>query len=224
MDPVFIYFIGGLAAGVLGSFLAARLMGVDRLWSLSDKPSPEDLLAPLLRAAKVYSAAGPSGLVAVAGAAEHPLLRYALRQVLEGRSPDEVRARTSAKFEAFLAADRRLHFAGRLLGTLSPVLGIAGMAGAMYLALSRLNEPTGSAAGLAVGVMLLMVGGNVIALFSRRLGRSSPQATSAGIVAGTMIVEAAGMIRAGAPASEIQSRLHILLGEAPAAPGRSLAA
>ena len=79
MDPVFIYFIGGLAAGVLGSFLAARLMGVDRLWSLSDKPSPEDLLAPLLRAAKVYSAAGPSGLVAVAGAAEHPLLRYALR-------------------------------------------------------------------------------------------------------------------------------------------------
>jgi chemotaxis protein MotA len=224
VDPVFLYLIGGLIAGVVGSFIAARLLTVDRLWALPDKPAPRSFLASLTTAAKVYTVTGPSGLVNLVGATEHPLLSYALKLVIHGTSPQEIRQRVSDRLDALHAVDRRCQFAGRLLSQLSPVLGITGMAGAMYLALSRLNDPTGSAAGLAVCVLLLMVGGNLIAIFGRRLSKVTPQSTGAGQVTGTMIIEATAMIRSGATPQAVEARLLAILGDEPAAPAIAKAA
>lgn len=213
MDPVAFYFIGGLLAGVFGSFIAARLMHVDRLWALPSKPQPQSLIKPLTQAASVYALTGPAGLVALASNADHPFMRSALRLIIEGRTPDNLRETLQKKAHATHEFDRRCQFLGRLLAQLAPVLGIAGMAGAMYIGLSRLSDPTGSAAGLAVAAAMLMVGGNLIAMFSRRLAKPAPTATAAGLVATTMIIEAAAMIREGATAKAVEQRLSTLTGE-----------
>jgi len=217
VDPVFIYLITGLSAGVLGSFVSARLMGVDRLWAMPGKPEPRTLLRPLVQAATLYRATGPAGLISAAAAADHPLLAMALRRVIEGHAAESIRADLNTELNRLHTADRRCQFAGRLLGQLSPALGITGMAGAMYLALSRLQDPTGSVTGLAVGVMMLMVGGHVVALFGRRLSKATPQATSAGQIAGSLVIEAAVMMRQGQSPQEIERRLSDLLGEPAAA-------
>ncbi|HZW07171.1 MAG TPA: MotA/TolQ/ExbB proton channel family protein, partial [Phycisphaerales bacterium] len=184
MDPVFFYLIGGLTAGVLGSFVSARLMGVDRLWALPGRPEPRTLVRPLVQAATLYRATGPAGLIGAAASADHPLLAAALRFIIEGHAAEAIRAELNAELNRMHTADRRCQFVGRLLGQLSPALGITGMAGAMYLALSRLQDPTGSVAGLAVGVMMLMVGGHLIAMFGRRLSKATPKATTAGQITG----------------------------------------
>ena len=82
MDPVVFYFIFGLIAGVTGSFIAARLLRVDRLWSLPGKPDPRTLIRPLTQAATVYQVTGPTGLIALAASVDHPLLAYALGRSL----------------------------------------------------------------------------------------------------------------------------------------------
>ncbi|MFT3686095.1 MAG: hypothetical protein QM783_14440 [Phycisphaerales bacterium] len=215
VDPVLFYFVGGLTAGVLGSFVAARLLRVDRLWSGSGKLDPVSVVTPLVQAAKVYAVTGPSGLVNIAGAAEYPLLRYALCQVIDGKSPEEVRTNVYRRLDRMHRVDRRYRFAGRLLGSLSPVLGITGMAGAMYLGLSRLNDPTGSASGLAICVLLLMVGGNLIAMFGRRLSAAPMESAVAGQVAGAVIAEGTALIRSGATAQEVAHRARVMLGEEP---------
>jgi flagellar motor component MotA len=216
VDPAILYLALGLGAATIGSFIAARLCGIDRLWALPDKPDPRSLVRPLTQAATVYRATGPSGLVAVAAASDHPLLRFALRQIIEGHSADAVRNAVSVRLAALHAVDSRCQFVGRILGQLAPALGITGMAGAMYLGLSRLQDPTGSVAGLAIGVMMLMIGGNLIAFFSRRLSRAMPRATTAGQLGGALIVEASAMIRRGAMPAEIERRMLVLLGETPA--------
>lgn len=216
MEPIIIYFVGGLCAGVLGSFVAARLAGVDRLWALPGKPEPRTLVKPLSQAATVYRATGPSGLVSLAAACDHPLLAYALRQIVEGRSAESIRTSINDRLNAMHRFDRRCQFFGRLLAQFAPVMGIAGMAGAMYLGLSRLQDPDGSVVGLAVAVMLLMVGGNLIALFSRRMSRATPKATSAGQIGGSMIIEAAAMIQEGASSQDVERRLMAMTGDAPA--------
>jgi len=216
VDPVIAYFLLGLVAGVGGSFLAARLARVDRLWALPDKPDPRALVQPIGRAARVYHATGPSGLVAVASSCDHPLLGYALRLVVRGEPAVAIRRAVSDRLAATHRVDRRCQFVGRLLGQLAPVLGISGMAGAMYLGLSRLQDPTGSVAGLAISVMLLMVGGNLIAMFGRRLSRATPPATIAGQVAGAMIIEGASMIRDGSSPTDVERRLLAICDPGPA--------
>lgn len=224
MDPVVAYFISGLIAGVAGSFIAAKLLRVDRLWALPGKPEPRSLIVPLKQAATVYQVTGPQGLIALAASVDHPLLAYALGQIIQGHSADAVRANVNNRLDSMHTTDRRCQFAGRLLYQLAPVLGITGMAGAMYLGLSRLQDPTGSAAALAVGVMILLLGSNLIALFSRRLSKAAPQATVAGQIAGSMIVEAATLIRSGANAAAVESRLRTMLGDTPAVPAIAKAA
>lgn len=216
MEPLFFYLAGGLGAGVAGSFVAARLMAVDRLWALPGKPEPRSLVRPLVQAATIYSATGPSGLVALAAGNDHPLISAALRQIIQGRSADELRASLTARLNAMHRTDQKCQFAGRLLGRLAPVLGITGMAGAMYLALSQLKDSGGSVAGLAVAVMLLMVGGNLIAMFSRKLSRGAPSASAAGQIGGSMVIEAAAMIRGGATPQAVEHRLLVILGDEPA--------
>ena len=76
MDPVIAYFITGLIAGVAGSFVAARLLRVDRLWARRAS-QPRELVRPLTQAATIYQATGPAGLVAVAAAQDNLLLAYA---------------------------------------------------------------------------------------------------------------------------------------------------
>jgi flagellar motor component MotA len=215
VDPVAFYFIFGLIGGVAGSFLAARLLRVDRLWALPGKPEPRSLIKPLTQAANVYQVTGPTGLVALAASADHPLLAYALDQIIQGHSAQQVRANVNRRLNALHETDRRCQYFGRVLNQFAPVLGIAGMAGAMYVGLSRLQDPTGSAAGLAIGVMFLLIGSNLIALFSRRLSKAAPLATTAGQVAGSMIVEAATLIRSGETAQTIERRLQVLLGDEP---------
>ncbi len=213
MDPVFFYLVGGLAAGVAGSFVAARLMAVDRLWALPGKPPPRSLVRPLVQAAAIYNATGPSGLVAVAASNDHPLIAAALCQIIQGRSAEQLRSSLTARLNAMHRSDQQCQFAGRLLAKFAPVLGITGMAGAMYLALSQLRESGGSVAGLAVAVMLLMVGGNLIAMFSRKLSRGAPNATAAGQIGGSMVIEAAAMIRSGATPQAVEHRLLVILGD-----------
>lgn len=217
MDPVIVYFISGLIAGVTGSFFAARLLQVDRLWALPGKPDPRSLVRPLSQAANVYQATGPTGLVALAAAADHKLLSYALNQVIQGHPAETVRTNVNQRLIALHETDKRCQFTGRIFAQLAPVLGITGLAGAMYIGLSRLQDPTGSAAGTAVAVLLLMIGGNLVAMFSRRLTKATPQMTSAGQIAGSLIVEAATMIRSGATAQSVESRLFAMLGDEPAA-------
>lgn len=224
MDPLFLFLVCGLVAGVAGSFVAARLMAVDRLWALPGKPEPRTLVRPLVQAATIYNATGPTGLVAVAAASDHPLVKAALRQIIEGRGADELRASLNARLDSMYRTDLKCQFAGRLLGKFAPVLGITGMAGAMYLALSQLKDSSGSVAGLAVAVMLLMVGGNLIAMFSRKLSRGAPRATSAGQIGGAMVIEAAAMIRGGATPQAVENRLGVMLGDEPAPAAASQAA
>ena len=144
--------------------------------------------------------------------------------MIEGNPAETIRANVNRRLNALHETDRRCQFVGRLLAQLAPVLGIAGMAGAMYVGLSRLQDPTGSVSGLAIAVLLLMIGGNLIAMFSRRLTQSTPRATSAGQIAGSLIVEGATLIRSGATAQAVESRLITLLGDEPAAPALSKAA
>ena len=224
MDAVSFYFVFGLVAGVAGSFIAARLMRVDRLWALPGKPDPRTLIKPLTQAANVYQVTGPTGLIALAAAVDHPLLAYALGQIIQGHSAEVVRSNINNRLNLLHETDRRCQFFGRLLSRLAPVLGIAGMAGAMFVGLSKLQDPTGSAAALAIAVMLLMVGSNLIALFSRKLSKAAPVATITGQVAGAIIVEGATMIRSGATPQAIESRLLALLGDEPASSAMARAA
>lgn len=217
MDPVYLFFIIGIAAALVGSFVAARLLKIDRLCAAPGRHTPKQLTDFLLQAATIANQAGNHALIPLIHSTDHKLLSLGLKLVADGQPDSTIRSTLESRFKRNLAFDKRCHGIGRTLAFLAPTLGIAGMTGAMFLALQQLEDPTKSAAGLSISVLVLLFGANLINIFIRRIPKDLHDTITHGVLSSSLIIEGTCALSRGVHPSDLQVHLNrILLNDAPA--------
>jgi hypothetical protein len=168
----------GLTTALVGSFVAARLMRIDRLWTGLGGPD-YDARARATRqdlvnlATQTFDATGPRP------APLHPLIATAAPLLRASASPDQLRRTLAQELARAAGPSRAARSLGSALSLASPIAGLGLLITGLFSALSTLQGVAGSATlasgpapispTSALSLMALVIAVPLVATIARRL-------------------------------------------------------